>query len=77
VLKQTAPGRRYGPGRTTLSLGEISKAISSFVTYNQIDSLMLTIGRNRVDEPGGRDRSAEVHRAIALYAGGKARLDGA
>lgn len=77
LLTQTAPGRRYGPGRTTLSLGEISKAISSFVTYNQIDSLMLTIGRNRVDEPGRRDRSAEVNRAIALYAGVNARLDGA
>lgn len=69
ILDQTAPGRRYGPGRRTLSLGEISRAIASFVTYNQIDSLMLTIGRNRVEDIGRRATGAEVHRALALYAG--------
>jgi hypothetical protein len=73
ILDQTAPGRRYGPGKRTLSLGEISRAISSFVTYNQIDSLMLTIGRNIVDRPGERGSGSEVHRALALYAGETAR----
>ncbi|HVJ02374.1 MAG TPA: hypothetical protein VM662_09340, partial [Sphingomonas sp.] len=68
VLDQTAVGRRYGPGKRTLSLGEISRAIASFVTYNQIDSLMLTIGRNQVDTTGRR-AGAEVHRQLALYAG--------
>lgn len=68
VLDQTAPGRRYGPGKRTLSLGEVSKAIASFVTYNQIDSLMLTIGRNQVDTAGRRG-GTEVHRQLALYAG--------
>jgi hypothetical protein len=73
VLDQTARGSRYGPGKRTLSLGEVSSAIASFVTYNQIDSLMLTIGRNRVDEQGRRGAGAEVYRALALYAGGDTR----
>lgn len=77
VMDQTRPGRRYGPGRTTLSLGEISRAISSFVTYNQIDSLMLTIGRNNSSAAARRDSSTEVHRAIALYAGETGRRAGA
>ncbi|MBO9623385.1 MAG: DUF1521 domain-containing protein [Sphingomonas sp.] len=72
VFDQTAPGRQYGPGKRTLSLGEISRAITSFVTYNQIDSLMLTIGRNRVDT-GGRRAGAEIQRQLALYAGATAR----
>lgn len=74
ILDETAPGRRYGPGRRTLSLGEVSRAISSFVTYNQIDSLMLTIGRNLNTEGTRRSSNAEVHRALALYAGESARL---
>jgi hypothetical protein len=73
ILGQTAPGRQYGPGKRTLSLGEISSAITRFVTYNQIDSLMLTIGRNIVDRPGERGTGSEVHRALALYAGETAR----
>lgn len=74
ILDETAPGRRYGPGRRTLSLGEVSRAISSFVTYNQIDSLMLTIGRNLNTEGTRRSSNAEVHRALALYAGESVRL---
>lgn len=74
ILAETAPGRRYGPGRRTLSLGEVSRAISSFVTYNQIDSLMLTIGRNLNSEGTRRSANAEIHRALALYAGESARL---
>ncbi|MBB5710896.1 DUF1521 domain-containing protein [Sphingomonas xinjiangensis] len=73
VLNQTAVGRRYGPGKRTLSLREVSGAISSFVAYAQIDSLMLTIGRNLQGAPTRSDNS-EVQRALALYAGGSDRL---
>ena len=74
ILDQTAPGALYGPGAETLSLGEVSKAMWSFVTTNQIDSLMLTIDRNRPSEDDRRPEATEVYRALALYAGDTGRL---
>lgn len=68
VLGQTAPGRRYGPGRRTLSLREVAGTISRFVAYNQIDSLMLTLGRQR-SSPSDRRAADGMHRTLALYAG--------
>lgn len=73
LLNQTAPGRRYGPGRRTLSLGEISHAISSFVTYNQVSSLLLTLARNAPGEESRRGPSP-VPRDLALYAAGVDRF---
>lgn len=73
LLNQTAPGRRYGPGRRTLSLGEISHAISSFVTYNQVSSLFLTLARNAPGEESRRGLS-QVPRDLALYAAGVDRF---
>jgi hypothetical protein len=74
ILNQTRPGGRYGPGKTTLSLGEITTIISRAVSYNQVSSLMLTMGRNLSVDPGGRDSNIDLLRAIALYAGEAARL---
>ncbi|QAY75565.1 DUF1521 domain-containing protein [Sphingosinicella sp. BN140058] len=73
VLDQTAVGGLYGPDQDTLSLGEICEAISSFVAYNQIDSLMLTIGRNQPSETERRPQAIDVYRSMALYAGENAR----
>jgi len=71
ILDQTAPDALYGPGADTLSLHEISKAIASFVAYNQVDSLMLTIDRNRPSPVDRRRDAAEIYRSLALYAGSR------
>jgi hypothetical protein len=76
ILDQTAPGELYGPGETTMSLREFAGAMWNFVTYDQIDSLMLTIGRNMISDDSDRKSSpsADVYRALALYAGESARF---
>ena len=76
VLDDTAVGGLYGPGKDTLSLSEISEAISSFVAYNQIDSLMLTIGRNQTSDSDRRPQANDIYRAMALYAGENAARAG-
>jgi hypothetical protein len=76
VLDQTAPCQVYGPDSTAMSLREVAGAMWNFVTYDQIDSLMLTIGRNIVSDDSDRRTSpgADVYRSLALYAGESARL---
>jgi hypothetical protein len=58
-----------------MSLREVAGAMWNFVTYDQIDSLMLTIGRNTGTDSDRRSSpSADVYRALALYAGDSARF---
>ncbi|MGK6318107.1 DUF1521 domain-containing protein [Sphingomonas sp. DT-204] len=74
ILDQTRPGELYGPGKTTLSLGEIFSMFFRAVTYGQVSSLMLTTSRNLPADPSGRDSENHLRRTLALYAAGFGRL---
>ncbi|UIJ46505.1 DUF1521 domain-containing protein [Sphingomonas cannabina] len=74
ILDQTRPGALYGPGKTTLSLGEIFSMLFRAVSYGQVSSLILTTSKNLSADFGGRDAENRIRRTLALYAAGTARL---